>query len=215
MSLDAIILVAANVFLIQTFKKLPWWAKTLVVIAALLLLLLFLSLLLGIILVVVWSVYSLFISGAWKSLPAEVSASIVAGLFANFTLLLGNYFTQESQIRSAIKLKEIESQEILLIRKADFYSDIIDKLIALTQSPLTVEDILKDFYGKLYIQGSPKLTSSFLEIVESIKANGSNQKMLESDIRPRADALITELCRELSQARQKISSSYNPYNFKG
>lgn len=107
MILDVVTETAANIFsLIRAFKKFPLWGKILVVIAALLLLFLFISLLLGIILVVVWSVFSFFISGAWKSLPAEVAASIVAGLFAVFTLVMSNYLSKESEIISALKLKK-------------------------------------------------------------------------------------------------------------
>lgn len=102
----------------------------------------------------------------------------------------------------------------MLTKKTEFYSELIDKLIALIQSPLTVEDVLKDFYGKLYIQGSPKLISSFLEIVESIKANGSDRQILENNIRPQVDAMIAELCREISQTKKEISLLYSPSHFK-
>lgn len=181
------------------FEKVPLWGKLLIAISVLLLLLLLFSLIIGIIAVLVWSVCSLFTSNAWKSLSPEVAASIIAGLFAVFTLLLSNYFTRESQIISTLRLKEIEFQEAALIKKSDFYSEVIDKLIGLTQNPLAVEDITKNFYGKLYIQGSPRVVSIFIEIVENIKSNGNNQEMLEIEIRPRIHSFIVELCREVNK----------------
>lgn len=209
MAIETFALVAIKELLKVTFKKLPLWARIPVIIAGLLIALLLFGSVIGII----WIVYSFISSGVWKFLPAEVAASIVAGLFGVFTLLIGNYLTKESEIRSTLRLKEIESQEKLLEKKAEFYSEMIDKLFALFTDSIKVEDVLKDFYGKLYIQGSPKVTSSFLEIVENIKANGNNQQMLEDNIRPQADKLMADLRKELNQARREISLLYNPSSF--
>lgn len=209
MSLELIAVTVLRTFLIARFKTLPLWAKLLVITATALLTIL----LLGIVLAVIWITYSFISSGVWKTLPPQVAASIVAGLFAVITLFLGNSITKEREIKSTLRLKEIESQEARLTKKTEFYVELIDKLIALTQNCDQVDELLKNFYGKLYIQASPQVTENFLQILNLIKTNENDQQILKDDIKPEVDNLIKQIKEESMEDKRKVALLYNPSIF--
>ena len=77
MTLEILAVEAGRAFLRAYFKALPLWGKVLVAITASLITIL----LLGIVIAVIWIIYSFISSGILSSLPPQVAASIVAGLF--------------------------------------------------------------------------------------------------------------------------------------
>ena len=205
------------------WKKLPVWARVLLLVISTLFLILFIVLLVG----VTWIIYVFISSGVWKTIPAEVTAAIVAGLFAVLTLTVGNFLNRQTEIESALEIKRIEQREAEgsrrnqeQVRIAEFYAEVINKLIDLISNPSAIDDTLNGFYGKLYTQGSCEVVSDFLKIVRELKFTNSDQAYVEIKVYPQANALIgklrgkigleskgLELYRMVSNAEYKKGSS--------
>lgn len=208
------------------WKRLPLWAKLFILAIPAILLILLGILFIGLLFGIIWIVYAFISSGIWKSIPAEVGAAIIAGLFAVLTLIVGSYLTTKNQIETTLKIKEIEARESEKarkqeartaesareenekLRKAEFYSEIINKLTSLLLSNSKTGEILNEFYGKLRTQASSDIVINFMEIVQSLEVcNGSRTEL--SSIYHKANTLIVRLRTDLGWKDDTELQLYN------
>jgi len=188
--------------------KLPLWVKAVLLFVPVLFLFLLLLLFAGVLLGSVWIVFSFINSGVWKSLPSEVAASIVAGLFAVISLIIGNSFNKKNEVEAAIKIKQIERQEVERYRKTEFYSEVINKVTSLVSKTIKIDEDMNSFYGKLYTQGSPEVITSFLKLARDLEVSSSDKNVIETSIYPQANILISKIRRELGLPISEESQLY-------
>ena len=124
------------------------------------------------------------------------------------------YLTNKNQIETTLKIKEIEAQEAEKareqeareaekareenekLRKAEFYSEIINKLTNLLLNGSKTSEILNEFYGKLYTQGSSDIVINFMEIVQNLEFCDGSRTDLNS-IHHQANTLVVKIRTDL------------------
>ncbi|WP_215610874.1 hypothetical protein [Leptothoe spongobia] len=190
--------------LVPALKKLPPWARFLIFAVPVVMLTLLSILFIGLLFGIIWIVYEFISSGIWKSIPAEVGASIIAGLFAVLTLMIGNYLTKKNEIETALEIKRIEEREAARVRedsgklkKEKLYSEIINKLTVLLSDGSLQNEALSSFYGRLYTQGSSEIISDFLEIAQVPELLTTQGPVQSIDIYNKVNVLIGKLRNDL------------------